>query len=145
MKRLKKSITIATVALSMSLAAGFAAATSEETLAKVPAEAVGLTNPVEADDDAIKKVFKKGYKKKCKKCHGSKGNGKGPGAKGMEPPPPDWTAGSSATDGQLYWLIMNGSKDTEMKGWKAGVAKKGKEVSEEEAWTMVHIIRGFQK
>ncbi len=143
--KLKKSITIATVALSMSLASGFAAATSAEALAKVPADAVNVPNPVEADEDAIKKVFKKSYKKKCKKCHGSKGNGKGPGAKGMEPPPPDWTAGTPATDGQLYWLIMNGSEGTEMKGWKAGLAKPGKEVSEEEAWIMVHIIRGFEK
>ncbi len=130
MKRLKKSINIAAaiaVALTMGLTTGLAVAADCD------------------DEDAVKTVQKKVYKKSCKKCHGSKGNGKGPGAKGMDPAPPDWTAGTEKSDDDLYQIIMEGSKDTEMKGWKAGVAKAGKEVSEDEAHTLVCIVHGFKK
>jgi len=127
MKRLKKSITIVAVALSMSLATGIVAAADCD------------------DEDAIKTVAKKIYKKKCKKCHGKKGNGKGPGAKGMDPAPPSWTGGTDKSDADLYKTIMEGSKDTEMKGWAAGTAKKGKEISEDDAHTLVCIIRNFKK
>jgi mono/diheme cytochrome c family protein len=130
MKRVKKSINIAAavaVALSMGLASGMAAAVDCD------------------DEDLIKKVQKKEYKKKCKKCHGKKGNGKGPGAKGMDPMPPDWTAGTDKSDADLIKITMEGSPDTEMKGWAEGTAKKGKHVSQEAAEALVCIIRNFKK
>jgi len=130
MKRVKKSINIAAavaVALSMGLTTGIAVAADCD------------------DEDALKTVMKKEYKKKCKKCHGSKGNGKGPGAKGMDPAPPDWTGGTDTSDDDLYKIIMEGSPNTEMNGWAAGTAKPGKEVSEDDAHSLVCIIRNFQK
>ena len=114
------------------------------TKGEVPADAKSASNPVEADDDVMAGA-KKAYKKKCKKCHGTKGNGKGPGAKDMDPLPPDWTTGIKWTDGELHWMIMNGCEGTEMKGWKAGSAKPGKEVTDEEAWGLVHYIRSLVK
>ncbi|VAX06928.1 hypothetical protein MNBD_GAMMA26-1974 [hydrothermal vent metagenome] len=142
MKHVKKTVTVAAVALTLGLASGltFASVTDQ-----VPADAKGVTNPVEADDEDVLKAAKKVYKKKCKKCHGKKGNGKGPGAKDMEPSPPDWTGGIDATDGELFWLTMNGSKDTEMKGWKEGSAKAGKEITDEQAWSLVHYMRSLVK
>jgi len=113
----------------------------------VPAEYASKANPV-ADDDEVIAASKKIYKKRCKKCHGKKGNGKGSGAKDMDPMPPNWTDGSALgkmTDGQRFWIILNGSKDTEMKGWKAGIAKEGKEITEEQAWGLVHYINRFGK
>ncbi len=114
------------------------------TNAEAPAEAKSQANPVENGDEVMA-AAKKIYKKKCKKCHGSKGNGKGPGAKDMDPMPPDWTSGIKLTDGELHWFIMNGCENTEMKGWKAGSAKPGKEVSDEQAWELVHYIRSLVK
>jgi len=124
MKQLKKCITIAAVALSLSLTTGIVAA---------------------SDCEDIGKDIKKIYKKSCKKCHGKKGNGKGPGAKGMDPTPPDWTAGTDKSDADLVKIIMEGSPNTEMKGWAAGTAKKGKEVSDDQASSLVCIIRAFKK
>jgi len=63
----------------------------------------------------------------------------------MDPLPPDWTKGIDLSDGELHWAIMNGCKDTEMKGWKAGSAKPGKEVTDEQAWGLVHYIRSLVK
>ncbi len=112
------------------------------TNSKAPAEAKALENPVEASDEVLAEA-KKIYRKNCKKCHGSKGNGKGPGAKDMDPMPPDWTKGIDFTDGELFWFTMNGCEGTEMKGWKAGAAKPGKEITEEQAWGLVHYMRSF--
>lgn len=134
---LKRNITVAAALAATCLFSPAAFAAPE-----VPADAKAVENPVEADDDVLK-AAKKIYKKKCKKCHGSKGNGKGPGAKDMDPMPPDWTAGIERTDGELHWLTMNGSKDTEMKAWAAGKAKKGKELSDEQVWGVVHYIRSL--
>lgn len=140
--KLKKTTSIAIALMSVCLFSTGAIASAKD---QVPAAAKSVANPVDADDEAIMKAAKKKYKKSCKKCHGSKGNGKGAGAKDMDPMPPNWTSGIDMTDGELFWLTMNGSKDTEMKGWKAGTAKKGKEVSEEEAWAIVHYIRSLVK
>ena len=123
MKQLKKCITIAAVALSLSLTTGIVAA---------------------SDCEDIGKDVKKIYKKSCKKCHGKKGNGKGPGAKGMDPAPPNWVGGTDKSDAELVKIIMEGTKDTEMKGWAEGTAKKGKEVSPEQAESLVCIIRNFK-
>ncbi|MBW2467265.1 MAG: c-type cytochrome [Deltaproteobacteria bacterium] len=139
MKAIKSCLTISAAVFCLTVASPAAFSAAKD---KVPGDAKGVENPVEADDDVLK-TAKKIYKKKCKKCHGSKGDGKGPGAKDMDPLPPDWTAGIDATDGELYWITMNGSADTEMKGWQAGMAKEGKEVSEEEAWGLVHYIRSL--
>ena len=114
------------------------------TKGEVPADAKSATNPVEASDEVMA-AAKKVYKKSCKKCHGSKGNGKGPGAKDMDPLPPDWTGGIDKTDGELHWATMNGCDGTEMKGWKAGSAKPGKEITEEQSWGLVHYMRSLVK
>ncbi len=111
---------------------------------KAPPEAKAQENPVEATDEVLAQA-KKVYRKSCKKCHGSKGNGKGPGAKDMDPLPPDWTQGIDFTDGELHWFTMNGCEGTEMKGWKAGAAKPGKEITDEQAWGLVHYMRTFVK
>jgi mono/diheme cytochrome c family protein len=139
MKAIKSCLTISAAVFCLVAVSPAAFSAAKD---KVPADAKGVENPVENDDDVLK-AAKKVYKKKCKKCHGSKGNGKGPGAKDMDPMPPDWTAGIDATDGELFWITMNGSADTEMKGWKAGSAKAGKEVSDEQAWGLVHYMRSL--
>ncbi len=138
---LKRKLPLAVVFVGSCLFATGALACKD---AKAPAEAKSQANPVEVSDEVMA-AAKKVYKKKCKKCHGSKGNGKGPGAKDMDPMPPDWTSGIDLTDGELHWFTMNGCEGTEMKGWKAGSAKPGKEITDEQAWALVHYIRSLVK
>ena len=134
---LKRNVTVVAA-----LAAAYLFSPAVFAKAEIPADAKAMENPVEADDDVLK-AAKKLYKKKCKKCHGSKGNGKGPGAKDMDPMPPDWTGGIDRTDGELFWITMHGSEGTEMKPWMAGKAKKGKELTDEQVWGLVHYIRSL--
>ncbi|MFQ5444095.1 MAG: c-type cytochrome, partial [Nitrospinales bacterium] len=53
----------------------------------------------------------------CRMCHGIRGNGNGKLAVGMEPPPRNFTCFEmmkELPDGQLFWIIKNGSKGTAM-------------------------------
>ena len=54
-----------------------------------PAEFIEMTNPYDVDDvdEDFLKSAKKIYKRKCKKCHGTDGDGKGSSADDMEIPP----------------------------------------------------------
>ncbi len=138
--KLKKCMPIAIALLSVSLFSTTTMAASAQD--QVPAAAKSVTNPVDAEID-MKTVKKKLYKR-CKNCHGKKGDGKTAAARDMDVKPPNWTTGSNLTDGELYWLIMNGSKDTEMVGYE-NHKKKKKRLTSDEAWTLVHYIRAFAK
>ena len=53
----------------------------------------------------------------CKLCHGVRGNGNGKLAVGLDPPPRNFTCAQTMdgiSDGQLFWVIKNGSSRTAM-------------------------------
>ncbi|MEK9628275.1 MAG: c-type cytochrome [Nitrospinota bacterium] len=75
----------------------------------------------------------------CKLCHGTRGNGNGRLARGMEPPPRNFTCGQvmeDLSDGQLFWIIQNGSKGTAMPAHKFSINK-------EQTWQLILYIRRF--
>jgi len=75
----------------------------------------------------------------CKLCHGSRGNGNGSLARRMEPPPRNFTCGSvmqDLPDGQLFWVIQNGSRGTAMPAHKFSLGK-------EQIWQLILYIRRF--
>ena len=61
---------------------------------------------------------KKIYEAHCLSCHGPQGDGKGPGARHLSPPPPDFTDRAfweNRTDSFLFHVIQNGLGP--MPGW----------------------------
>ena len=101
------------------------------------------TNPLVPTKENIQKgknLFVKDTKPTaCKLCHGIRGNGNGSLARGMEPPPRNFTCGKimkDLLDGQLFWVIRNGSKDTAMPGHKFSLSK-------EQVWQLILYIRRF--
>ncbi|HEC17254.1 MAG TPA: c-type cytochrome [Sedimenticola sp.] len=104
-----------------------------------PADWLAKTSPYTADDLDMKKV-KKLYKRKCKKCHGSKGNGKGSGAQDLEIKPPDFTVPEykNRKDGQMFWIMMNGSEGTDMEKYGPGTYAN---ISEDDLWKLVTYIK----
>ena len=75
----------------------------------------------------------------CKLCHGSKGNGNVSLARRIEPPPRNFTCGSvmrDLPDGQLFWVIQNGSRGTAMPAHKFSLGK-------EQIWQLILYIRRF--
>ena len=107
-------------------------------------EARNLANPLSATEDTIEKGKKLFHGKAfCVTCHGKDGKGFGgdiePGT--LKGPLPrnftdkEWQA--VRTDGELFWILKNGSKSTAMAPFVPLI------LTEEEAWQVLHYVRSF--
>ena len=92
---------------------------------KAPGRYLKKTNPLIPTKENIDKgrqlFLKEAKPTACKLCHGGRGNGNGSLARRMEPPPRNFTCEKvmeNLPDGQLFWVIKNGSKGTAMPAHK---------------------------
>lgn len=102
------------------------------TLAPVPAEYAGLTNPLGPDSaPAGADVFRTN----CATCHGPQGHGDGPAGQSLEPHPRNLAElQAKAGDDYLFWRIREGKPGTSMVAWK-GI------LTDEQIWQAVSFIR----
>jgi mono/diheme cytochrome c family protein len=107
-------------------------------------EARTWTNPLPATDETIEKGKRLFHGKAfCMTCHGKDGKGLGgdiePGT--LKGPLPrnftdkEWQV--ARTDGELFWILKNGSKGTAMAPFVPLV------LTEEEAWQVLRYVRSF--
>jgi mono/diheme cytochrome c family protein len=76
----------------------------------------------------------------CKICHGPVGNGLGMMAQGLSPMPRNFTCSQTMkeiSDGQMFWIIKNGSPGTGMPPYKF--------LSDDEIWKLILYIRHFEQ
>ena len=76
----------------------------------------------------------------CKICHGPVGNGLGMMAQGLSPMPRNFTCSQTMkeiSDGQMFWIIKNGSPGTGMPAFKF--------LSDDDVWKLIIYIRHFEK
>lgn len=76
----------------------------------------------------------------CMQCHGEKGDGRGVMASMFDPPPRNFCCSETidgVPDGQLFWIIKNGSPETSMPAFK--------NLSDDQIWQLVHYIRKLSK
>lgn len=76
----------------------------------------------------------------CRVCHGISGNGLGILFRELRPTPRNFTCNQSMTtipDGQLFWIIKNGSPGSVMPAFK--------NLDDEQIWQLIHYIRHFSK
>ncbi|PIR00296.1 MAG: cytochrome C [Nitrospinae bacterium CG11_big_fil_rev_8_21_14_0_20_45_15] len=111
---------------------------------KAPDSIAKLENPLQATPEntsAGQELFNHTAKPlACIQCHGINGNGHGMMARGMEPKPRDFTCSammSQIPDGQLFWIIKNGSQGTGMMAYKA--------LEENQIWQLILHIRHLGK
>ncbi|MDH5428942.1 MAG: c-type cytochrome [Nitrospirota bacterium] len=112
---------------------------------RVPAtqikEARTWTNPFPATPENIEKGQKIFHSKAfCVTCHGRDGKGLGniPGLRGKLPRNfTDKTWQAARTDGELFWILKNGSPGTDMASFIPLV------LTEEEAWHVLLYVRSF--
>ena len=108
------------------------------------AEARTSTNPLPATEDIVEKGRNLFHGKAfCVTCHGKDGKGLGgdiePGI--LKGPLPrnftdkEWQA--ARTDGELFWILKNGSKGTAMAPFVPLI------LTEEEAWQVLMYVRSF--
>lgn len=110
-----------------------AASTNDNaTLAPVPAEYAGLTNPLGPE------AAKNGadiFHANCEMCHGPQGHGDGPAGQALDPRPRNLAdLQTKAGDDFLFWRISEGKPGTAMVAWK-GI------LTEEQIWQTVSFLR----
>ena len=110
---------------------------------KAPSRYVLKQNPLYATEKNIgrgKLLYQKEAKPTaCKMCHGIRGNGNGLLARGLEPAPRNFTCADtmkSLSDGQLFWIIKNGSKGTAMPAHRFTLSDK-------DIWQIIHYLKRF--
>jgi cytochrome c oxidase cbb3-type subunit 2 len=80
------------------------------------------------------------FLERCVGCHGLKGNGKGPGARFLSPPPADFTSaddaccGGDTGPGDFYYRILRGWSGTAMENF-------GDRLSVDDIWRVVLFIK----
>jgi len=115
----------------------------EHRIPDAPSEYLAMVNPFdykEVDEEFLKQAGKL-YKRKCKKCHGEKGDGKGSKAEFFVIKPAAFSTPGyleKRKDGQLFWIMINGSEGTEMEpvGPYSDVG-----LSEDQLWQLIAYIR----
>ncbi|GAB4418049.1 MAG: hypothetical protein OHK0032_14070 [Thermodesulfovibrionales bacterium] len=75
---------------------------------ELPGDYARMKNPLNPKDGAAIERGGALYRMNCSKCHGEKGDGKGPLAEGLSIPPFTRETLSKRTDGYLLWVIENG-------------------------------------
>ena len=111
---------------------------------KAPEEFLAKTNPLPASAGTInagKTLFlQTAQPVACAMCHGNEGNGQGFMGAALIPPPRNFTCGKTMKelpDGQLFWIIKNGSPGTGMMSF-AGLP-------DDQVWQLIHYIRSLAK
>ncbi|THJ11697.1 MAG: c-type cytochrome [Nitrospira sp. CG24C] len=104
------------------------------------AEARALTSPLPNSPEtaAQGKAIYDG-KGACFRCHGKDGDGNGPLAARLNPSPrnfQDHGFWSQRTEGEVFWLIKNGSPGTGLVGY-------GDQLTDGEIWTLIQYLRSF--
>jgi predicted CXXCH cytochrome family protein len=103
----------------------------------VPAAAKAVMNPLD-DADAHVEAGRELYRKNCEVCHGYDGRGTTSLSGGLFPPPVDLQSARAAgkTDGELFYFIRYGVRNTAMPGWQ---------LPDQETWQLVRYLRHLPK
>jgi mono/diheme cytochrome c family protein len=112
--------------------------------ADAPPEARAVENPLEpsaARLEAGETLYRQtALPMACQLCHGEQGDGLGALAGGFTPRPRNFSCGETMRgipDGQLFWIIRNGSPGTGMPGYQT--------LRDEQVWQLVLFVRSFAR
>jgi mono/diheme cytochrome c family protein len=105
-----------------------------------PGEFTGLSNPVANTPENV--MTGKGlYAAYCSPCHGQF-DGKGPAARGFNPPPANFkdpTTIAMLQESYLFWRIKNGGVGLSVEGmpWKSAMPRWEFELKDEQIWKII--------
>ena len=110
---------------------------------KAPDDLYTLSNPEKATAEGIaagRKLYEKAANPACEICHGLKGDGNGAIATQFLPRPRNFTCAEvlhELPDGQLFWIVRNGSPETGMPPYK--------KLTDSQIWQIILYLRTFAK
>ena len=134
---------LAAVLLALAAQPSSADCPQQRSTLKAPDDLYNVANPEQATPERIaagRKLYDKGANPACEMCHGLKGDGKGAIATQFLPRPRDFTCADvlqEIPDGQLFWIIRNGSPDTGMPAYK--------KLTDAQIWQIILYLRTFVK
>ena len=104
------------------------------------AEARALTSPLPKSPETVEQG-RSLYDGKgaCFNCHGKDGDGNGPLAAQLNPSPRNFQHHGlwrHRTEGEIFWVIKNGSAGTSMVGF-------GEQLTDKEIWSIIQYLRSF--
>ncbi|MFQ5992138.1 MAG: c-type cytochrome [Nitrospiraceae bacterium] len=106
-----------------------------------PGEFVGLANPLSPTPENIQ-AGKGFYAAMCSPCHGGNFDGKGPAAKGFNPPPANFVDPGTIAQLQesyVFWRIKKGGVGLPVEGmpWKSAMPRWEFELTDEQIWKII--------
>ena len=109
-------------------------------LPDAPGEYKSMKNKFKTKKKAVKEG-EKWYKRKCKKCHGMKGDGQGSAAEDGEYAPTAFNKAGylkGRSDGQLFFMTKIGSEGTDMEAMGTGTDTN---ISDDNIWKIISFMR----
>ncbi len=112
-----------------------------------PGEFVGLANPISNTPENV--MMGKGlYAAFCSPCHGGNFDGKGPAAKGFNPPPANFsdpTTIAMLQESYLFWRVAKGAPGlpSESTPWASAMPAWENFMTEEEIWDVIIFLYDY--
>jgi hypothetical protein len=136
------ALAIGLMMLLLSPAPVFADCPQKRKTPTAPEKFLNMKNPVPLNDKSLKAaetIYQlSGKPITCKTCHGEKGDGIAESGFESTPPPRNFSCAQTLkplVDGQLFWIIRNGSPNTSMFAFPS--------LSDTQVWQLIHYIRRF--
>ncbi len=113
----------------------------ERNTAQAPQSYLEMKNPLPNVPEQVQMgrlMFQGEAQPVCTTCHGPQGDGAGPMGMGLVPPPRNFTCAETMNaipDGQLFWIIKNGSEGTGMPAFG--------QLPDESIWQIILYLRQF--
>ena len=110
---------------------------------KAPEPIYSQPNPLGTDRATVatgRRLYEKDADPSCQMCHGVKGDGLGPLSSQFDPRPRNFACKATVNgipDGQLFWIVRNGSPGTSMPAFPA--------LRDEQIWQIVLYLRALAK
>lgn len=136
---MKASSMVAIVA-SIGVMASVSVLAADHKIPTAPKDYLDMKNPLADSKDALDRG-QKIFEKKCTKCHGEKGDGKGSSAAKLETKPTAFNAPGylkGRADGQLLFIVDKGSPNTDMDDFGPGSDTK---LSKDDMWSVITYMR----
>lgn len=128
------------IAVGIGVMASVQVLAAEHAVPTAPKNYLDMKSPLKEKKDVLERG-EKVYERKCKKCHGAKGDGQGEASEKLTIKPASFSAPGylkGRSDGQLFFITEKGSPNTDMEAFGPGSETS---LSKDDIWSVIAYIR----